>query len=846
MQGLLQRAVSRHLLRQPWQLGLALLGIALGIAVVCAVQLTQASARQALAYAQRSLSGPATHRLEAAAGDERGLAERDYAQLALRWPRLRLMPALSGRGTLAGDATQSLSILGVDLVAGSAQQGAARRLGASVDFTALLTRPGTAVVNLTTARRLGLAPGASLALLVDGRARRIEIVGLAPAARDGGPADDLLVMDIASAQETLDAAGRLSAVDLALPRAGRQQLAAALRRDLPAGWRLTSNATRLGAAREMTRAFDVNLSALSLLALLVGMFLVYNTVSFLALQRRPLFARLRALGVSARELFTALAVEACLLGLVGIALGLVLGRIVAGALLQLVARTVNDLYYRAAITEVATPPWLLAAIALLGLAATLAAALPPIRNVTRETVAAGGRSATTTAAASAGLPLLAMGCAWGLGAALLAWPTRALWPGFGALFAFLVGAALPLPWLLARLAHGLSRRRGLSLPLLLASRALAVHDHRAGLAAAALMVACATGLAIAVMVASFRVSVTDWLSALLRADVYVDLGSARGSDGARPLAALRERIARLPEVATTSAVVRTSVRVAGVDAPVQLLVYDLPPAARAGYTFIAGDVARLWQAWDREDVAIVTEPYAYRHEVRVGDTLELETAAGQRRLRVLGIYRDYANERGSIAIGFETWRRHFPLRDDAGLGVYARPGVDTAALERALRTALADAPGLRLQSNAKLRELSLEVFDHTFSVTDVLRLLALGVAIVGIVSALLAQQMERLTDYALLRALGVRAEEILRVVLWQTALAGALAATVALPVGIALALLLIDVINVRSFGWTMSLHLPWTALASAWLSALLAALVAGLYPAAVATRRTPASVLRND
>jgi len=841
MHALLQRAVSRHLLHQPWQLGLAILGIALGIAVVCAVQLTQASARQALAYAQRALGGPATHRLESTTGEAYGLDERDYVRLAQRWPRLRLQPVVSGYAGLAGDDRTSLAVVGVDLLSSGAGRGAARRLGAAIDFAALLTRPGTAVLNETTARRLGLARGSALDLVVAGATRRIEIVGLASAARDGGPGDDVLVMDIATAQETLDAAGRLSAVDVSLR--GKRALASALREDLPAGWRLNSNATRLGAAREMTRAFDVNLAALSLLALLVGMFLVYNTASFLALQRRPLFARLRALGVTTRELFVALTVEACVLGLVGIALGLVLGRGVAGVLLQFVARTVNDLYYRAAITEVATPPALLAGISLLGLGATLAAALPPIRAVTRETVAAGGRR---VAATTFRLPLLASLFAWGLGAALLAWPTRALWPGFGALFAFLLGAALPLPWLLGLLAQTLSRRRGLSLPLLLASRALAAHGRRAGLAAAALMVACATGLAITVMVASFRVSVTDWLTALLRADVYVNLGGAREGDTMRPLAALRERIAQLPEVATTSAVVRSVVRVRGLDVPAPLLAYDLPPAARAGFSFIAGDVDALWRAWDSEDVAIVTEPYAYRQHVRVGDELRIETPAGERRLRILGIYRDYANERGSIALSRATWRRHFPLRDDAGLGVYARPGVDAATLARSLRHALAGVPGLRIQSNAQLRALSLEVFDHTFAVTDLLRLLALGVAVVGIVSALLAQQMERLGDYALLRALGVRAGELLRVVLWQTALAGALAATLALPVGVALALLLIDVINVRSFGWTMSLHLPWAGLVSVWLSALAAALVAGVYPALVATRRTPASVLRND
>jgi len=846
MNGLLLRAVSRHLWRQPWQLGLAILGIALGIAVVCAVQLTQASARQALDYAQRSLSGPATHRLDAADGDERGLDERDYAAFAQRWPRLRLMPLVSGRALLAADATQSLAILGVDLLGATPGRGAPRRLGDDLDVLALVTQPGTAVLNVTTARRLGLASGASLDLVVDGHPRRAAIVGLAPAARDGGPADDLLVMDIASAQDMLAAHGRLSAVDLVLPAGADRASTVVLRADLPPGWRLHAHATRLAAAREMTHAFDVNLGALSLLALLVGMFLVYNTVSFLALQRRPLFTRLRALGVSARELSATLVVETCVLAIVGIATGLVLGRVVAGVLLQSVARTVNDLYYRAAITDVATPPLLLTGIAVLGLVATLAAALQPIRTITRETVRAGAHDVRDGSGPRAAPVLLAAVCAWGIGVALLAWPTRALWPGFGALFAFLIGAALPLPWLLARGARALSRRHTLSLPLLLASRALAAHGQRAGLAAAALMVACATGLAVTMMVASFRVSVTDWLTTLLRADVYVNLGTARGSDTVRPLAALRARIAALPEVATTSAVVRTEMHVVGVASSVPLLAYDLPPAARAGFRFIAGDAAQIWRDWEDADVAIVTEPYAYRHHVRPGEVLRVETAAGERRLHVVGIYQDYASERGSVAISRSTWRRHFPPRDDTGLGVYARPGVDVATLERALHAALTDVPGLRVQSNARLRALSLEVFDRTFAVTDVLRVLALGVAIVGIVSALLAQQMERLTDYALLRALGVSRGELVRVVLWQTALAGALAATVALPVGSMLALLLIDVINVRSFGWTMHLHWPWAALGAGWMSALLAALLAGVYPAIVATRRTPASVLRND
>lgn len=840
---LVLRATGRHLLRHPWQLGLALLGIALGIAVVCAVQLTQASARQSLAYAQRSLSGPTTHRIESAAAADSGLDERDYLAFAARWPRVSAMPLLSGRVRVSGATEYDLTVAGIDVLAARADDAASRRLGATLDLGAFVGRAGTAVVNIDTARRLGLVPGAKLRIVGGGREQAIEIVAVAPAARDGGPADDMLVMDLANAQEALDAVGRLSAIELVLPARDRAQRVRALRASLPAGWQLIANDRRFGAAREMTRAFDVNLTALSLLALLVGMFLIYNTVSFLTLQRRSLFGRLRALGVEARELFAALLLESCLLGLVGIALGMLLGRVVAGVLLQFVARTVNDLYYRAAITEVTTPPSLLVSIVLLGLVATLAAALPPIRAVTRETTRAAERA---PAARHAGFPLVPTALALIVGAGLLAWPTRALWPGFGALFAFLVCAALPVPWLLARAAQACSRLPRLSSVALIALRTLAAHGQRAGLAAAALMVACATGLAVTVMVASFRVSVTDWLQALLRADVYVNLGDSRTAEGTLPLAAIRARLAGLPEVATTSAVVRTTTRLDGDAAAVQLFAYDLPAAARAGFQFISGDAAAWWKVWDDEDVVMVTEAFAWRQRVQVGDELPLVTPAGVRRFRVLGIYRDYASERGSVALSRRVLQRHFALPDDSGIGVYAAAGVPPAALERALRRALADRPEARLQSNAALRALSLEIFDQTFAVTDLLRVLALGVAVVGIVSALLAQQLERLGDYALMRALGFARSELLRVVLWQTLVTGAVAATLALPVGLALAVLLIDVINVRSFGWTMSLHLPWSALGSVWLSALAAALVAGLHPAHAVSRRTPASVLRND
>lgn len=838
MNGLLLRATARHLLHHPWQFGLALLGIALGVAVVCAVQLTQASARQALQYAQRSLLGPATHRIEAADG---ALSEAAFVTLARRWPALSLAPVVTGEVRRDGNPEQALRVVGIDPLAELAAGGARQRLGPGLDLVRFLGEPGASWLNATTARRLGLAPGDRLEVRVGQRVSSLTVAGVAPAARDGGPADDMLVMDIASAQEVLGTVGELSAIELALPARGGRSQAAELRASLPAGWRLEATRTRLAATREMTRAFDVNLTALSLLALLVGMFLIYNTASFLVLQRQPLFARLRALGVTRRELLVTLLTEATLLGFVGALAGLAFGRGIASALLAQVARTVNDLYYRVAITEVAGSPWLLASIGGVGIAATLLAALPPILAVARADVVDAARLPASASTTSGALPLLAVAC-WGLGALLLLWPSRALLPGFGALFAFLLGAALLVPWLLAALTARVARGR-LSPPSLLGLRMLGAYGHRTGLAAAALMAACATGIAITVMVASFRVSVTDWLAALLRADVYVSFATP-GRSGGDALATLRQRIAALPEVATTSAVTRT--RAHTPDGPIDALAYDLPAAARPGFSFLAGDPREVWDAWDRSDSIIVTEAFAWRRGLAPGDSLRIATRQGDTAFRVAGIYRDYASERGSVAMSRITFLRHFNARDDDGLGVYAAPGVSAATLEEALRDALGGNAAVKLQSNAGIRELSLAVFDQTFRVTDLLRVLALGVAFVGIVSALLAQQMERMNDYALMRALGLSRLEIGRTVLLQTLAAGLVAATVAIPVGLVLAVLLIDVINVRSFGWTMDLHLPWKLLAGAWVSAVVAACLAAPGPAWLVTRQTPASVLRND
>ncbi|MSQ68701.1 MAG: ABC transporter permease [Gammaproteobacteria bacterium] len=840
MKLLLLRASARVLWQHPWQLALALMGIATGVGVVAAVQLTQRSAQVAMADAQRSLVGPATHRIEARQG---WLDEALYVRIARALPALSLAPVVHGAVQVGPAAGEFLSLVGIDPLALSAAADGAEEGTVGGQWTALVGRSDTVVMARRTAHRLGLRRGERLHIRSAAGRRSLEIIDLL----DSAALTDTLLVDLASAQEILHRPGVLSAIEVAVPTgAAGAKLAAQVAALLPANAQLDSIAGRITTNQELTRAFNTNLTALSLLALMVGMFLIYNTEIFLLLQRQALFAQLRALGVSGRELTVLLLGEAALLGLVGSVLGLVLGLGLAHALLRLVAQTVNDLYAPTAISAVALPPALLCGVLVLGILTTVLAAALPVLEALRSTVRRGlvvRPDEPHEAAQRHSFRRLAY-AALALGGGFLLWPSRSLIPGFAALWCALLAGALLLPWALSTVAQRLVRALALARhPAAgLGVRLVARHGRRQGLAAAALMAASATAIAMTIMIASFRISVSDWLSQLLRADYYVGLLEPQ-ADALPSLSAVRQRLAQLPTVGATSAVSRTRQRAA--HGEVQVLAYDLPRAAQAGFRFIAGSAQDLWSHWERDPVVMISEPYAWRHGLAPGESVQLHTLNGLVRFRVAAVFRDYASEQGSIALSRRLYTQHFGAAPLDGLGIYAAPGVSADALGESVRRATAGLP-LRVQRTTEVVGQSMQIFERTFAITEVLRLIALGVAIIGIIAALLAQQFERLREYGVLRALGFAAGEIARVVLAQTLLLGVVAATCALPLGYGLALVLVEVINVRSFGWTMPIVVPWPALGAAWLLAVLAALSAGLYPAWRATQVAPAAALRDE
>jgi putative ABC transport system permease protein len=834
----LARASRRHLLRHGWGLWLSVLGVGLGVAVVVAVELANASARTALQLSLEALTGRATHQLQ---GGPAGIPEQVYADLVLQQGRLAAAPVVEGSVRLGN---RGLTLLGMDPFAEGPFRGRLGRL-ATGDLRALLLEPGALALPAALAAELDLAPGDKITLEVAGQPRPARLVALFqadnPAARD-----TLALADLATAQELLGRLGRLDRIDLILEAAE----ATALADHLPPGLRLERAEARGAASEGMTRAFRTNLAAMSLLALLVGAFIIYNTMTFSVLRRRALFGQLRVLGVSRGELAALVLREALLLGLAGTLLGLLAGTLIAQGLVQLVTRTINDLYFTLQVTRLFPSAQVLAEGAAVGLLATLGAAIPPAWEAARSEprdVQQRSRIETRVGRLLPRLALLGAGLL-GLGLGLARWPGLGLLPAFAALFLVVIGFSLLVPWLLRGLCRLLSGPLERIAPPLgrLALRGIDRSLSRTGPAVAALTVAVAASVGVTVMIASFRATVELWLHQTLSSDVYVSATSGLSNRAAGTLdPGVLEQVRDLPGVRAMSR--GRSVRIESRQGPVELLAIRMAAHSYAGFGFRDPPLPQLWERFDRGELILISEPFANRHGLAAGVRVELFTARGWREFLIGGVFYDYGADQGKLVLHQPLYAE---LWDDPGLSALGFSLQDPAAagaLLATLRQRLAPFGGsLQIRPTGEILTHSLAVFDRTFTVTRVLRLLAVGVAFVGILSALLALHLERAREHAVLRASGATPGQMLGLVTLQSGLLGLAAGLLALPLGGLLADLLIQVVNLRSFGWTLHTHIPPELPAEALLLALGAALLAGLWPAWRVARTPPAAALREE
>jgi putative ABC transport system permease protein len=848
----------RYLIRHPWQSVLMVLGITLGVAVVVAVDLANASASRAFDLSTSAVAGKATHQIT---GGPQGLDEDIYTDLRRAGLGIPLAPVLVEYVSSPQLGDQPFQMIGVDPFAeapfrsylggdyGGDPTGVAGR--SAIDLTAFLTQPGAILMSQDVADRYSLAAGQPITLEVSGRTKSAFVAGVI----QGGEALNrqalagLVLVDIATAQELTGRLGKLDRIDVILP-AENPEAVTAFGGHLPEGAQLESVAARSGTIEQMTEAFRVNLTALSLLALVVGMFLIYNTITFSVVQRRPLFGTLRCLGVTRQEVFLMVMSEALLTGLLGGLLGVGLGLLMGQGAVRLVTQTINDLFFVVTVRGVQIQPLSLLKGALLGVSATLltaappaweAAAVPPRQALSRSGLESKARRAIHLAAAG-GLGLILIG----LG--LLLVPTRSLVLSFLATFTVIVGCALLVPAATGFIMRWPGRLLGQVWGSLgrMAPRDVLNSLSRTAIAIMALMVAVSVTIGVSLMVSSFRKTVETWLGETLQGDIYISAPSLTASTPSTPLERSAVEQARAWPGVARSYVLR-SVNVGSPYGPVHVAATDNDQIGDER-VFLSIDipVTELWEQMQAGAV-IVSEPFANRLGLpSQGGSITLDTLDGPQKFPVLGIYYDYASTQGTVLMALPVYQTLWRDRTLTAMAIKLSPGSDVEVITRQLQDGLAPIQRLLVRANRTLLNEVLEVFDRTFAITSALQLLAMVVAFIGVLSALLSLELERQRELGILRAVGLTVRQLWGLVLLETGLMGGAAGLLSMPTGYVLALILVYIINRRSFGWTLQMQVSAQPFIEALLVAVLAALLAGLYPAWRMGRMLTSEALRSE
>jgi putative ABC transport system permease protein len=823
------RLIVRPLRREPLRTGLTALAVALGVAVVLAIELAGDAAAGSFRSSVETLAGDADYEVTAAGG----VPPEALARLAMLPHPLKLRPRIEDYAIVAG-LNRTVPFLGVDMLAdtppGDTSQPDAAGFGRD---DAVWTGDG-----------LPYRPGDRIDLLINDRLAGFAVQGVLEGAGEA------VVMDLAPATRVLGRDGRLDRILVGAP-AGEWE--AVLREALPPGLTVSPAGARTGENRRMLAAFRWNLRVLSYIALVVGAFLIYNTISVSVVRRRAEIGILRALGATRGGVRAAFIGEAACFGVLGALAGIALGRLMAESAVRMVASTVESLYVSSRPAPVALT-WeaaLLALAAGTGVAVLSALApawegsdVPPV-----EAMARGRRE--HQARVRQWRSLLAAA-----GFAAAAWIASRMPPvegkplfGYIAAVLMIAAAALAIPALaaqLSRLTAG-AVNRTFGVEALLAARALAGSLRRTSVLVGALATAIAMMAAVGIMVGSFRQTVLLWMEDRLQADLYLRPAGPSGADRHPSMSAdIPDRLAALPEVAAVDRFRAYPISYNGL--PASLGAGEARIAALYGKRpFLSGADPRsvFTRLAEGGDTAIVSEPFANKHGVRAGDEIALPLAGRTGRFRVLDVYNDYSSERGWIILDRATLLRYLPDPAPSNVGVYLAEGVPLEEGRRAVEKALG-ANRVMVFTNRSLREEAIRVFDRTFAITYALEAVAVFVAVMGVAGALLALVIDRRREFALMRFLGGAKGQVRRMILFEAGLLGMLANVAGLILGVFLSLLLIFVINRQSFGWTIQFHWPVAVLLGALALVYAATIVAGLYPARIATRMDPIEVIHEE
>ncbi|NWF72342.1 MAG: FtsX-like permease family protein [Nitrospirae bacterium] len=861
--------IRAHALQRPFRALLSIAGVALGVLASVGIGTANVQVLRSFEQAITTVAGSATLEI---VGNDLGVDESVITAVRAVEGVVSAAPVIEDsvvvvQGDLRG---QALQILGLDLLAEVGTRGF--RISQTDNDVALeaLLAPDALYLGRQVAADLNVGVGAVVEVTAGGRLARLRVAGLIHTEAEGSTLwDRLAVMDIAAAQLLFQSFGRLDRIELVTaPARMLEDVVTSVRAVLPPHLVAQRPAQRTKQLENMVWAFQLNLSVMSWVGLLVGAFLIYNTIAFAVAQRRREIGIYRALGMTERRVAGQFLVEAGLLGLLGGLLGGLGGVWLSRSLVSLVSRTISDLY--APVTSggliLSMDMVTLAAVAkgiLLGTVVSMVGALGPSveagRTVTARALAPGDYESTRQLRVGLlgriSLILLVLA-----GLCSLMGPVGDL-PLFGYLATICILGALSCfaPLCIQALSTRRSRQDGKTLMLggslrHIAADQAARHPGRNAVTVSALMVGLSVMIGVAVMVRSFRDTVEVWVDETVMADLIVAPQSwLQGKQVGQSSRALpgtwRSTLSSIDGIAAVDALREMSVGVDG--QPVALVSRDLRLHARhSRYRMVRGDSTEALQRAAETGGTLLSEVLATRLQLREGNKVSITTPTGHVAMSVEGIFYDYATDGGKMVVDRAWYQREWRDHWVTVFAIYLATGADAEQVRQSIVTHVTGLDGMTVPPlvirNHELRREILEIFDRSFALTYVLEAIAVLVAVLGIVNTLVTAVLERRREFASLRAIGASTRQVERLVLWEAAYLGLIGAVLGVVGGLLLALLLIHVINKQSFGWTIQMTVPGGLILQAVGLALTAALVAGYWPARWAARQPVVEGLREE
>ena len=825
---LLKTFSLQELRHHPWRNLAAALAVTLGVALAFSVQLINASALSEFSQAVRSVNGQPDLELRAAQGsfDESIFASvASRAEVAVASPVLELA-SFSVYAASGTDQRQPLRVVGLDaLVIAQLAPGLMPVPAQGADRFALFS-PGFVFLN-PAAQKLLPASGFKL----QSGLKLIDVTVAGSVSASGAP---LAVMDIAAAQDLFGKAGQLSRIDIRL-KPGVDRAAFVRSLQLPAGISASEPGDDAQRISNLSRAYRVNLTVLALVALFTGAFLVFSVLSLSVAKRAQQFALLGVLGLTGRERLALVLAESAVLGVIGSAAGIALGTALAATALRVLGGDLGGGYFAGVAPSLQWSGWAALIYAVLGMAASVVGGWWPARAAQKlppaQTLKGLGAAPAGSKAHWVSIILIAVGAALALTPPVFGIPLAA----YVSVGLLLIGGITALPWLIALLYDQLSplvARR--LLPMLAVERARRVRES-AAVAVSGVAASLSLAVALTVMVASFRDSVTHWLDVVLPADLYMRTAMPSSTSAASDTVYFTSEfvagMARVPGVAKVTALRTTSLLLDASQPAVALVARDLrdpaaslplvgnplpvPPGKVAIYVSEAmvdlyaarpGTIFKpLSMAFSAG--ALVQRPPSAIDSIANGSGTEFFVA---------GVWRDYARQFGAIAIDERDFQRLSGDQRVNDLGLWLEPGAASAEVETAVRAAADQLAGagalIEFASTSQIRAISLTIFDRSFAVTYWLQGVAIAIGLFGVAASFSAQVLARRKEFGLLAHLGLTRRQILAVVAGEGAAWTLIGSVAGLGLGLAVAVVLVHVVNPQSFHWTMDLIVPWLRL----------------------------------